>query len=619
MVQLRVRYFEAKLKKTLAIVTAIAMLLLVALVVIPKLIDINNYKSEISSLLAEQTGLEFDIKGDISLTILPDLGMALHDIKVSGSLYPDSIESTTVQIDEFSLRLKLIPLLKGKLEFDTITLKHPVVTVLLAKNGDASKKTKIPEGDAVKNNENADTKEGLKEQKEIHVPEIAKNNEVVSEHSTMLKTSEQALAIEELRIYQGEIEIKNPNSGTSIRLKDIDTRAALSATQAPFSSKAILVDANQKEHTITVEGGLVLGDKQYVAEKFLAQFDDIRGYGKIDIDLRPAIPDVKILLNVERLILDPYLDASSTNQVLKNEEQLVAKGVPFKWSQDPVSFTVLKKVNAHINISVGAIRYKEVKFKDVASNTHIGHGRLTSELKTGIVEGQVTSKLSIDATNSIPTLEHMLTIEQLDLTTIPENWNLHRKLSGTLNASLGFNSTGHSMADWINHLSGEGILNIMQGKIKGIDLRSMTKNVASAFQGVGKEDAVTEFDKIHASFSVAQGVIENDDLAIEIDPLRFSGQGKINLPEMVVDYRLVSKMELSGSKDDNMMLPILIKGSLFHPQFAPDIASSVVDLIKDPGKGGRLMNTLKDNLKGTQGTIKKDLKQELKNLIPKGF
>jgi uncharacterized protein involved in outer membrane biogenesis len=603
MVQLRVKYFEAKIKKTLALVTAGAVLLFLALLAIPRLVDVNNYKADIISLLNEQTGFNFEIAGDMSLTVLPDLGISLHEINVSGPIFPDVVESASVHIKEFSLRLKFLPLLKGKFEFDTVILNHPVVTLLMAKENGASK--------------------AKKKKTQVIVPESQEStaigiagNESVPGKTTVLEPFAQALAIKEFRIYEGEIEIKD----APVRLKDIEIRAALASTQAPFNIKAVIVRA-EKEHVVAVEGTLTLNDRQYVAEKFLAQLDDIQGYGKVDINLRPALPDVKILLNIERLNLDPYLASTGegNNGVEGASKHKANDKAAFSWSKTPVSFAFLKEANAHVNVSVGAVHYQELKFKDIASNTHMGHGRLTSELKFGVVEGQVSGKLTVDATSPVPLLEPVLTIEQLDLAAVPGSWTMRKKLSGTVNASLGLNTTGNSMSEWISHLNGEGILNVMQGKIKGIDLKNMAKNVTSVFQGIGKEDLVTEFDKIHASFSVNQGIVQNDDLAIEMDIVRFSGQGEINLPEMAIDYRLTSKLEIAGSKEDAMSLPIMIKGSLLHPQFAPDLASSVIDLVTDPDKAGRLMDSLKDGLKGTKGNIKKDLQQELQNLVPKAF
>ena len=604
MVHLRVKYFEAKMKKRLAIATISVLLLLSALFILPKLVDMNRYKGELVTLLSERTGLDFEIKGDISLTLLPDFGVTLRDMTVSGNVLPDTVDTASIHIDEFILKLKTIPLLKGQLAFDAIILKHPILSVLLSQTETDSKAEKVKKNKADMASENDKLKEVV--------------NEVASaDHKKPLGPTGYALAIKEFRIYQGEVLLKNAKWSAPVHINDINVKASLDATSAPFSIDGIVPYGN-KEHHFSVGGSLLLNDKQYVAEQFILHLDDMKGYGKVDVDMRSSIPDVTVLLNVERIDLDPFI-GTSTETVA--DTSAGAKKTPdtVAWSKDPVSFAVLQAMNAHINIGIGAIHYKAFKCKDIASNTHFGHGRLTSELKAGLVEGQLSAKTSIDATGNVPAIDQSLVLEGVDIASLPEISSLQKVFLGTLNASMGLTSMGSSPFEWVNHLGGEGILNVMQGKIKGVNLKDMAKNMTGAFQSAGKEDLTTEFDKIHSSFAINQGILHNDDLAIEMGALRLLGAGQLNVPELTVDYRLVSKIESGGGSDGQIAIPILIKGSLLHPQFSPDVVSSVLDVVKDPQKAEHLLKDLKENLKGGQGSIKNNLKQELKGMLPNAF
>jgi len=69
-------------------------------------IPINRYKSEIIKLLKEETGNDFEIKGKASFRILPTPKITLKDVWLNGA--PEQ--------DQMSLKLKLTPLLKGKLK-----------------------------------------------------------------------------------------------------------------------------------------------------------------------------------------------------------------------------------------------------------------------------------------------------------------------------------------------------------------------------------------------------------------------------------------------------------------------------------------------------------------------
>lgn len=607
MVHLRAKYFEAKVKKRLALATAFILIGLLVVVVLPRLITINHYKQKITQLLSDHTGLDVDIKGDISLTVLPDFGMTVHDMAISGSILPDKIQTASTHVDALTLKLRLIPLLKGLLQFDSIVIDHPVISVLLP----------------------GTEKEGATQhilKKKTAQPAETENEKILSEEAsvsmplgdaTHLQPAEHALTIKEFRIHEGEVQLKHPDWNMPLTINNIEIRASLDDAKAPFSVKGNVLYL-EKEHTAVIEGGLVWTDGQYGADQFTFQLDDLKGYGKVDIDMRGAVPDLKILVNSERLDLDHFLPGDA-DKATPHLEQADSQADATLWNKEPVSFSFLHSINAHVNIGIGALHYKTFKFKNVVSNTHLGHGRLTSECKAGVVEGEFTSKLSVDATSAIPALEHTLVLEQVDVSAIPLAPGLHQNLSGILNVSMELTTSGNSPFEWANHLGGEGILNILQGKIKGIDIQSMSKNMTGAFQSIGKEDVATEFDKIHASFAINQGVVHNDDLAVETGGLQFSGEGLVNIPQLTVNYRLVSKLGGGVLKDNTINIPILVKGSLLHPQFSADVVSPILNLVEDPTKAENLIHDLKENLKNQKGNIKKDLKQELQRMIPKGF
>ena len=63
------------LKWILAIVGVVVVLLVVATVVLPMVVDPNNYKDEISAAVSEKTGRELTIGGEIKWSVFRQSGL----------------------------------------------------------------------------------------------------------------------------------------------------------------------------------------------------------------------------------------------------------------------------------------------------------------------------------------------------------------------------------------------------------------------------------------------------------------------------------------------------------------------------------------------------------------
>ena len=95
-------------------------LVVVAIVVLPLIIDPNDYKDEIATAVREQTGRTLEIEGDISLSVFPWLGLDIGPTRLSNASGFE--EPYMARMDTVQVRVKLIPLLSKQLEVDTVKL-----------------------------------------------------------------------------------------------------------------------------------------------------------------------------------------------------------------------------------------------------------------------------------------------------------------------------------------------------------------------------------------------------------------------------------------------------------------------------------------------------------------
>ncbi|RBP53131.1 AsmA family protein [Arenicella xantha] len=110
----------------------VALLVLVAAIVIPAVIDPNDYRDELTALVKDKTGREMRLEGDLSVSVFPWLGIRTEGLHFA---QPESIGGDMVSVDSAQLRVKLIPLLSKRVEVDTVVLEQPTIRLVTLKNG----------------------------------------------------------------------------------------------------------------------------------------------------------------------------------------------------------------------------------------------------------------------------------------------------------------------------------------------------------------------------------------------------------------------------------------------------------------------------------------------------
>jgi AsmA protein len=123
------------LKVVFSILAVLVALVLVAAIVLPMVVDPNDFKPQIVNAVQERTGRELEIGGDIDLSVFPWLGLELGSVRLGNAAGFE--EPYMLSMDSAQVRVKLLPLLRKQLEVDTVKLAG--LKVNLAK--DASGRT----------------------------------------------------------------------------------------------------------------------------------------------------------------------------------------------------------------------------------------------------------------------------------------------------------------------------------------------------------------------------------------------------------------------------------------------------------------------------------------------
>ncbi|MCW9078555.1 MAG: AsmA family protein [Gammaproteobacteria bacterium] len=157
----------------------LVLLLAAAAVILPMVVDPNDYKPQIVAAAKQKLGRDLAIEQDLSLTVFPWLGIETGGVRIGNAA--GFAEQPFAEIDQLGLKVKLMPLLSQQIEVDTLVVKG----LRLNLEKDASGKT------------NWDDLAGQQEEKPAQPGEAEKQP---AEAPSPLALSVQGIQIEDARI-----------------------------------------------------------------------------------------------------------------------------------------------------------------------------------------------------------------------------------------------------------------------------------------------------------------------------------------------------------------------------------------------------------------------------------
>lgn len=111
----------------------LAVLVVLIALALPRLIDPNAYRDPITRAVAERTGRTLTLDGDLGLSVFPWLGITVEGASLANA--PGFGDEPMLAVRRAEARLRLLPLLAGRLEFGTIVLDGPRLNLARAADG----------------------------------------------------------------------------------------------------------------------------------------------------------------------------------------------------------------------------------------------------------------------------------------------------------------------------------------------------------------------------------------------------------------------------------------------------------------------------------------------------
>ena len=347
---------------------------------------------------------------------------------------------------------------------------------------------------------------------------------------------------------------------------------------------------------LSIKGALDMAGKSIAFKGAEISIDNMNAKGDFEIDTGGRVPSIVASLEVDKLDLNTYLPPASDKPAAPSSGGSApasgggasAPGGSNEWSDDPIDFSALNLVDADVGFVTGGIFVKEIKVGRTSLKTVLKGGKLALDLtEMALYDGQGTGRITIDAgSNAITQKLDLKNVQAAPLLTDAAGFD---RVEGTANIVADVTTRGASQRQQVSALNGNGSIQFLDGAVRGINIGAMVRNVSSAFlDSSAKESQKTDFAELAGTYTIANGIVKNDDLFLKSPLLRVDGKGTSDMPKRTVNYRLTPKVVASaegqGGTSDlaGLAVPVQITGPWDNLSYQPDLTGAVDELMKDP-------------------------------------
>ncbi len=620
-------------------VVCLVVIVIAALLIIPRFIDAKHFREPLQKMVSEASGRPFSVGDDVRLSLFPWAGVSFSDLRLgnpAGFAEPDF-----VTIKAFDVRVKLLPLLARKIQVDRLVVSEPRAFLVTDQNGRVNYDfgSKPAAGAAP-----APAGTGLPIQS--------------------LAVGEVSIAGGSIALIDHKAETRHELSNVNLSLKDLSLErpvefslsAAVNrkpvAVQGRFGPVGDQLGKGKVPLGLTVDAAgqlkltakgvlenllagpradLVIDVAQFSPRKLLAEFGQslpaaadpktlerltVKAAVKADADAVSITdgslkldqsklsftltakefskPNLAFSLNLDQIDLDRYLPPPAETQRPGAPSVAPAAAAGPKTDYGP-----LRKVVMDGSAKIGRLVVGKAKIEEATLRVTARDGMITVDpFALRLYQGKAGGRTSVNVTGAQPVSEVQLTVDNVQANPLLKDVAGKDFIEGGANARLHLSMTGDEPARIKQTLNGSGRLDFADGAIVGVDLAGMVRNVKTAFAGQAPSGPKprTDFSELAVPFTLQNGVFKTPEALLRSPLLRLQAAGTADLVRETLDFRVEPKLvgTIKGQGDEKnrtgLSVPILVSGSFSKPTFRPDLEGMAKEQLKGllpaPGAGG---------------------------------
>ena len=305
-------------------------------------------------------------------------------------------------------------------------------------------------------------------------------------------------------------------------------------------------------------------------------------------------PHLTFALNADKLNvteLEQITGGSSTPQKAPAKKRADAS-----WSLVPIADAApaaqpgfLQTATGNGTIAVGTITYEQSVLTNVHSNVSLNRGVIQlNPLTSQVYGGQQSGSITVDTRPNPMTYAVNVKLTGADANKmLSATSSVKDTVYGTLGATTNVTFSTPASGDVAQTLNGTVAMTLANGKIVKLDLPGELAKIGK-FGGVAPK-GYTAVSQMSGTYNIHQGVAQTNDTKAALDIGTMAAEGTINLVSQALNMHVTAVLNKGFSqsvggtgvggylntalanKNGELVLPVLITGSMDHPMVAPDV------------------------------------------------
>lgn len=549
----------------------------------------------------KNTGRQLSLAGEVSPQIFPRLGIVLNDVEISNADWAGS--EPMLEAERLEVGVTLGALMGGEITVEAFAIDSPVIRLVRDSDGRANwdfvtdlgggqdttgetPNVSLPKG-VVTNaivsfiDRGAGVSEALTElDAEISLPDLNGAATV----SMSARRNGQPFRVEATlnglqQLLDGEVRGVAAEFSTGKTTARFEGQAGLEPLQAKGNLTADVADLAALFAFIgatppvippglgqrtQVTGNLTLtSDNQLFLRGAVLDLDQNRFQGDLDVTLGDT-PYVTARMVGDRI----DFSAMSTDET---EGDGAANAGAGGWSDAPLDVSGLSAVDGEFSLRANAIDLGSIQLARTSLSGTIKNSRMVLEFsELGVFDGTVSGSFVVNGRGGLSVRGDMRA-DGVAMQKLLDDFAGYDRLIANGAMRLQFLGVGNTMNELMNSLDGGGSFDLAAGEILGLDIAGMIKNLDTSFRGEGSK---TVFNDVTASFTIADGVLSNEDLDFVAPLLTATGRGALDLGGQTIKY-YVDPVALADRIKDGIRVPIIIEGPWSNIRFRPDLKALI--------------------------------------------
>jgi AsmA protein len=262
-------------------------------------------------------------------------------------------------------------------------------------------------------------------------------------------------------------------------------------------------------------------------------------------------------LDVAKLDINAYLPPPGETEAAPVGEEDGARG----WSEEPIDVSPLRGAEGQLHVTLAKVLYREVEVQNATATVSLSGGVLKADVtKVQLSPGDVTASAVVDGSRDAAGIDYQVALQGVESKPFLRSFADMDFLSGKLNFQTKGTAHGANQKQIVESLNGDGAFTFLDGAIEGFDLAGTLRNLGQLGMASDASKPKTDFTELSGSYTIADGLLQNDDLKMLAPLVRVTGAGQADMPPQTLDYnveaKLVASLEGQGGTDALAGLPI---------------------------------------------------------------